>query len=177
MSTVTVFRPEDFEPRGAVLKRYAEVELRRDWYGTVTLGTDKGGGEMRVLHGMIVEAKVGEVLSALRENRIEHASIVEEAMAGYQKKVEERLQKAIADVREGKVDPTLGYGFNLSGVKNHTRVYDRAIRMFELEQRTIVELTQEQVGCLIMDEWDWKDDFIGSNAIYSAKAMRLSEDR
>jgi len=145
----------------------------------ITYGLDHygGGDEMRVLQGMRIKAERLKVLETLRTNRIEHADIVREAKEGYQKKAEEALQKALADVREGKVEPLNGYTVHLRSVIDNTRVYDRAITMFEMETQAIVDLTQEQVGCLVMDEWEWKDDFIGSNAIYSAKAMRLSEDR
>lgn len=134
-----------------------------------------GGEEMRVLHGMTIEAKREEVLVALKANRKEHAEIVAEAKEGYAKKAEELLKKALGDVREGKVDPLNGWSASLRAVVDHTKVYDRVIKMFELEQRDVVKLTQEQVGSLIMDEWAWKEEFIGSNALYSRKAMEFAE--
>lgn len=126
--------------------------------------------EMRVLHGMTIEAKRSDVLEALRGNREAHIEIVEEARLGYAKKAEDQLLRAISEIREGKADPTKGWSFNLQPVIDNIKVYNRAITMFEMEQRDIVKLSQEQVGSLIMDEWDWKEEFIGSNALYSAKA-------
>jgi hypothetical protein len=148
------------------------ADLRDDWYDTVLIG--EGDNAMHVLRGMTIKAKRGEVLTALRTNRGVHIAIVEEAREGYAKKAEEQLHKAIGDVREGKADPVKGWSFRLQPVVDNTKVYDRAIKMFEMETRDIVELTQEQVGSLVMDEWDWKDDFIGSNSLYSASARDMA---
>lgn len=129
--------------------------------------------EMRALQGMKVEAKASEVLQGLMDNRKEHIKIVAEAKEGYLKRVEEELTKTLADVRAGKMKPTESIRINLTPPVDHTKVYDRAIKMMEMETRNVIELTQEQVGCLMMDEWEWKDDFIGSNALYSARARDM----
>ena len=128
---------------------------------------------MRVLHGMVIEAKKEEVLKALRENRETHQKIVSEAKEGYRQKAVTLLEEALVATRKDDIDPMRGWSATLPPVKDHTKVYDRAIKMFELETREVVELTQEQVGYLIMDDWDWKQDFIASNAFYSATAAEM----
>ena len=129
--------------------------------------------EMRALHGITIKANRDEVLDALRENREEHVEIVAEAKAGYLKKVEEALGKKLADVKEDRVKATDSIVINLSPPVDRTKVYDRAIKIFELDTQEIIELTQEQVGCFVMDDWEWKQEFIGSNRLYSAKARGL----
>ena len=102
--------------------------------------------EMRALHGMKVEAKASEVLQGLKDNRAEHIKIVAEAKEGYLKRVEEELTQTLADVRAGKMKPTESIRINLTPPVDHTKVYDRAIKMMEMETRNVIELTQEQVG-------------------------------
>jgi hypothetical protein len=53
---------------------------------------------------------------------------------------------------------------------DQTKVYDTAIEMMRLHQEETVELDAGQVRNLMLDEWDWTDQFYGTNAVYSNSA-------
>jgi hypothetical protein len=119
---------------------------------------------MHTLNGMNVTAKRDEVLEALRKNREEHAAIVKEAREGYVEKARAQVEKRLGQLREGKV---VSLSFKLSPPQDHTKTYDTAIRMLELHTSDTVELTAEQVRCLVQDQWDWMDQFLVGTSAYS----------
>lgn len=124
---------------------------------------------MQMLYGMNVMAKRDEVLTALRQNREEHASIVKEAREGYVEKARAQVEKRLGQLKEGKV---VSLSFSLSPPQDHTKVYDTAIRMLELDTRETIEMTAEQVRCLVQDQWDWMDQFLVGTSAYSDLANR-----
>ena len=46
--------------------------------------------------------------------------------------------------------------------------YTRAIRMLELSVDDVIELEQDVFNQLVLDEWNWKRNFILSNATYKS---------
>lgn len=123
--------------------------------------------QMQVLHGIKIKAKTEDVLNTLKENRQRHLRIVREAQEGFQHKAKEALEHRLAQLKEGKL---VDLKFTLTPPRDYSSVYDTAISMMELSQEDTVELNHEQVRNLIQDEWDWKQDFIGVNALYSSTA-------
>ena len=130
---------------------------------------------MNILHNMKnIEAEKAEVLAILRQNLEKHIVIVRESREGYMRAAKEALQKRLMDFNEGKM---VGLAFKLRVPEDHSKVYQTAIRMLELEQRTIIELDSSQVRCLCMDEWDWTASFYASNKFISPSAMAEAEQR
>jgi hypothetical protein len=128
---------------------------------------------MHVIHGMEIKAKKDEVLKALRANRETHAKIVSEAKAGYADKAAALLREKLALVEASKGAFVEALVFSIPLPKDHTKAYDVVIKMLELSTSDEVELTAEQVRHFVMDDWDWKDAFIGSNKMYSATAAAM----
>jgi hypothetical protein len=123
---------------------------------------------MRILNEMKIHANKDEILKALRANRETHKKIVVEARKGYVAKAREALKSRLDALESGKI---VSLAFRLSPPQDHTNVYDTAIRMLELSVQPTIELTSTQVQCLIQDDWDWKQGFLGSNAMYSGTAQ------
>lgn len=126
---------------------------------------------MRIVSGMTIEANRKEVLEKLIENRKMHSKIVAEARKGYVEKAKEALLKRLKQIESGKI---AGLNFDLYAPQDYTKVYDTAIKMLEMHTEETIELQSEQVRCLVMDEWDWSNQFIASNAAYSETAAHLS---
>jgi K+-sensing histidine kinase KdpD len=130
---------------------------------------------MHILSSMTIRAKKTEVLATLRENRGKHTAIVEEARAGYMDKAQVALNAKLDQLRSGKL---AALSFSLRVPLDYTKVYDTAIRMLELHQDETIELDAGQVRNLMQDEWDWTDQFYGTNIAYSKMAndMRPEDD-
>lgn len=120
---------------------------------------------------MGVEVKTTEILTKLYANRKQHMAIFAEAQANYLATVKAGLEEALAKVEAGKFKVTDYVSVSFSPPKDYTEVYDQAIAMLELETREIVPLDQEQFTSLVMDKWNWKNDFLTSNAGYSNAAQ------
>jgi len=57
----------------------------------------------------------------------------------------------------------------LPAPKHYEKEYNRAIRMLELEVEKEIELEEAIFNQLVMDEWQWKDSFIGTNSLFKSK--------
>jgi hypothetical protein len=138
-----------------------------------------------------------QLLATLKENREKHQKEYQESVAGYKVLAGERLAKlhakaeaALMEQREllnrkiAEFDPededrlddhvTLinTMTFHLKVPVDHTSSYDVAIKMAEWEVADVVELTQGQFQCFVMDDWDWQEEFKHLNKAYSVAAMR-----
>jgi len=122
---------------------------------------------MHVLSSMTIVAKKTAVLATLQANREKHSSIVKEARAGYMDKAQAALSAKMDQLRSGKL---AALSFSLRVPADYTKVYDTAIRMLELHQNDTIELDAAQVRNLMQDEWDWTDQFYGTNMVYSKMA-------
>ena len=132
---------------------------------------------MHVLSHITIQANTDEVLDTLKKNREQHATIVEEARAGYLDKAQKALEKRMGQLREGKL---VQLHFSLQVPTDHSKTYDTAIRALELHKASgaeTIELTGDQVRNLIEDDWDWTDRFLLSNAGYSATSAVLAQSK
>lgn len=125
---------------------------------------------MHVLSSMTIVAKKTDVLATLQSNRERHSAIVKEARAGYMDKAQAALSARMDQLRSGKL---AALSFSLRVPADYTKVYDTAIRMLELHQNDTIELDAAQVRNLMQDEWDWTDQFYGTNMVYSKMANDL----
>lgn len=116
---------------------------------------------------MKTRVKKDELLTIIRKNRNEHREIFEEALDGYKKKMITYLESMIVELRKGN---RISHHISLIQPIDQTKEYDRAIKMFEMSVDDIVELDEESFANFVLDDWSWKDNFINSNSVYSAKA-------
>lgn len=139
-----------------------------------------------------VKVNTKKLLETLKLNRESHAATYKQAVVDYkevalEKLSEERakafltldknfdlLSKAVEDMSEEEI--LNGNGtlvllhhalVQLEVPQDHTHAYDVAIQMAEWEQSETIELLQSQFQCFVMDEWDWKDDFMKLSQTYS----------
>ncbi len=117
----------------------------------------------------IVKVARDELLGVLKKNREEHREIFLEALKGFRQAALEALEERIAEARKGK---KITLQFRLYEPKDQTKDYDRIIRMLEMSQDEIIELTEREFAHYVMDDWDWMDQFLHSNMGYSKAANR-----
>lgn len=122
---------------------------------------------MNVLNGMEIKAKTSKILEILCENLKQHKTIVEEARVGYVDRAKVALELRLDELRSGKLKHL---GFDLHPPQDHSSVYDTAIKMMELSEDPIIELTADQVQNLILDNWHWSEQWFMQNAPLSATA-------
>jgi len=124
---------------------------------------------MHMLNSMRIKAKRDDVLAALTKNRETHAAVVKEARVGYVQKAWEALSAKLEALASGRV---VALSFALQVPIDQTKVYDTAIEMMKLHQEETVELDAGQVRNLMLDEWDWTDQFYATNSMYSGMAAQ-----
>jgi hypothetical protein len=119
-----------------------------------------------------VKVKKSEALEILRKNREAHHKIFAEALDGYKKQAIELLEKHIQAIKAGRVARVR---VSIPEPEDYTRKYDRAIRMLEMSVDDIIELDEETFAQFVMDDWDWKRQFLSTNARYSASAAAAAQ--
>ena len=117
----------------------------------------------------------------LKENLAEHEAIHAEAVEGYR----ETVQGALATVAERcaelvtgltvedamKFDPTfLIRKLHLQRPQSYAKVYREAIAMFEMDEVDFEELTLGEFRELVLDEWDWQDEFLTNSLGYASES-------
>lgn len=117
-----------------------------------------------------VTVNKSDLLEALNTNRDAHRAIFEEALAGYKTEAERLLEGHLAAVRSGKVRTVL---VNLPMPEDHTRDYDRAIKMIEMSVDTEITIDETSFSQYVMDDWRWKRQFLTSNSTYSIAAAEM----
>lgn len=112
------------------------------------------------------------LLEKVLANRDGHRSIFEEAVEGYKAETIRQLEAHLDAVRSGKVRRIV---VSLPMPEDHTRDYDRAIQMIEMDTRDEIELSEYDFQSYVLDDWNWKRQFLTTNSAYSAGATRILE--
>lgn len=110
------------------------------------------------------------LLEAVRKNRDAHKAAYEEAFADYLADLHVLLEKALPQIRD-RIDPRPDI-VKLKAPPLHVKTYDRVISMLEHSVGTEVELTEGIYREIVLDEWDWKDEFEAISSSYSNKSRR-----
>ena len=114
----------------------------------------------------IVTVKKSELLEALKKNRESHNASFLEARMGYRAEVVATLQAMLDDAKAGKEYRTQ---VHLEEPKDHTKEYDRIIRMLTMSVNEEIKISDTQFCQYVLDEWGWKSHFIGMVQSYSGK--------
>jgi hypothetical protein len=120
-----------------------------------------------------IKVKKTELLEILKKNRNAHNGIFREAQEGFRKAVIEELEKRLKLARNGK---KIEQYVRLPEPQDHTRDYDRVISMLEMDLTDIVELSETDYAQYVLDDWEWKRQFLGTNRAYSFVAAKLADD-
>jgi hypothetical protein len=108
------------------------------------------------------------VLDKIRQNREEHAAIVQEARQGFLDRARVALTGKLALLEQGKLT---SLSVNLAPPQNYTSEYDTIIQMLELHTEPEIVLGAREVRMFIEDKWDWTNAFYATNAVYSNSAL------
>lgn len=109
-----------------------------------------------------------ELLKIVLENKKKHVEEFKEAVKDFKgaavKITQENLRLAktgnLEKIKEIKSIPSLPV--------SHENDYSRAIRMLELSVEETIQLEQQIFNQLVLDEWQWKNQFSVANAMYKS---------
>jgi len=108
-----------------------------------------------------------------KESRRSPRNFSRGAQKGFRKTVIQELEKRLELARAGKrVDQYL----RLPEPLDRTRDYDRVISMLKMDLTDTVELSETDYSQYVMDDWEWKREFLGTNQAYSLKAAKLVQN-
>lgn len=117
------------------------------------------------MENITVEKK--QLIAIVQGNRDNHRAKFEAAYGNFKVEVEKQLRKRLEQVHAGKV-PNLT--FALPVPMDHTKDYDRVLRMLELSVDDQIVLSEYDSKMYVMDEWDWSSQFAATTANYGVPA-------
>jgi hypothetical protein len=132
----------------------AWAEIERKWNA---MGPDTIKG---IQH---IAVKKTELISALEKNLEGHKKDYEEARAGYRKALLEDLTKKLNDAKENKDVP---HFIQLDVPEDHSKDYTRVIGMMKMSIDETVLITASEYSQYVMDDWGWKEKFVGTSNAY-----------
>lgn len=114
-----------------------------------------------------VTVSVSTLIDAVSKNRTAHRQIFLEALEGFRKKQMETLEAHLEELKAGKLLRVITY---LPVPEDHTKDYDRVLKMLDMHQSNSIDISQEDFAKYVMDDWMWKRSFLATNSSYSATA-------
>jgi hypothetical protein len=110
-----------------------------------------------------VTVKRMELLQVLMANREAHREVFLEAQEGYREEAIKEIDRMLEDARKTKI---VRRSITLIEPQDHTKDYDRAIRMLEMCVQENVFISESEFAMFVQDDWDWKKQFVGSTSNY-----------
>ncbi len=111
----------------------------------------------------IITVKKEDLLVALKKNRSEHRALFLEAQDGFRVAFIHELDKMLAEARANKSYRKI---VELEEPHDHTRDYDRIIRMLEMSVKDEIQITETEFSQYVLDDWSWKHQFIETSNTY-----------
>jgi hypothetical protein len=109
-----------------------------------------------------------ELLTKLRENRENHRTVFDAALEGWRVEALARLEEKTAALKAGRL-PDIK--ISLAMPQDHTKDYDRIIAMVEMHTRDYFTLSEYDFQSYVMDDWDWKRQFVRTSSSYAAATV------
>jgi hypothetical protein len=106
-----------------------------------------------------------ELLDILRLNRDKHREVFTEALASYKKVLLADAEAKVKALQRGKI-PDLQIRFTRP--EDHTRDYDRVIRMVQMHQDEYYGMTEQDFAQYVEDDWHWKRQWAVTASSYAA---------
>ena len=109
-----------------------------------------------------------QLIGKITNNRKDHRKIFEEAVEGYKKESIRLLEEHIRNIKNGDL---IEIFVRLPRPEDHTSDYDRVLEMLNMHIGDEIEIDEASFASYVMDDWDWKRQFLSTNSAYSAMAM------
>jgi len=109
-----------------------------------------------------------EFVATVAANRDQHRAVFEDAVEGYRERWTQELERRLRDVRRGRA---INQYFSLPEPEDHTEDYDRILTMARMSVDEVVELSEDEFGMYVMDQWSWKGAFNRTTDMYTARLL------
>jgi len=109
-----------------------------------------------------------KLLEIVRENLVKHMSQYEEAVVDYKALVLKITQHNLKVAKTADMAEFKNFKSLPPAPISYKDSYNRAIRMLELSVDSVIELEEYIFNQLVLDEWDWKHQFVGATMSYKA---------
>jgi hypothetical protein len=113
-----------------------------------------------------VTVKKDELIAALKKNRESHRSLFLEAQNGYREQAIKELDAMLAEARRNE---PIRRQVTLVEPQDHTKDYDRALRMLTMSVSDTVFISEQEFACYVEDDWGWKNAFVAQTSNYSKR--------
>lgn len=111
-----------------------------------------------------VKIKTKELLEILRGNLAQHILEFNEAYDSYVEVATKELEEAAKLARaSGEISRN---PIKVVEPRSHETSYNTIIRMLELSDDKVVELSQQEFSQYVEDKWTWSEDFFITNTLY-----------
>lgn len=110
-----------------------------------------------------VEVTIDFLKSHVQRNMATHKKDYKEAFKGYKKECIEILKENLEAMESG--DSRRLY-LNETPPEDHTKDYERVLKMANASVSKTVVLTQEEFSAYIDDDWGWKQNWMVANTKY-----------
>jgi hypothetical protein len=110
------------------------------------------------------------LLEKIRSNRDKHKRIFNEAIEGYRKKAIEELDERIEKLKAGQ---SVDLFISLPQPQDYTRDYNRVIAMISENLFDEIELTEAEFAQYVLDDWQWKRDFLSVSNTYTTQQYQI----
>lgn len=104
------------------------------------------------------------LLEALVKNRETHTKDYAEAYEGFKVAFVQDAEKLLAQAKAGDFTKA---AVHCSPPQDHTKDYDRVIRMMEMSTADEIVVSEQQFSQYVLDEWSWQRDFAATKMRYS----------
>lgn len=113
-----------------------------------------------------VRINKGELVSALAENRKRHKEDYTKASEGYRVDMLAQLHNFAVRLEKGE---NVQVFVRENPPHDHTEDYDVALKMLSMSVDHVVELTEGEFRHMVLDDWDWQQNWKIANSKYLGK--------
>ncbi len=122
----------------------------------------------------IVRVDREELKKVLAENLEKHNAEYLVTASAYAAASVTCMEHAIANLKKGRMVDLSQALSGLNRPVSYRLDYERVIKMVEMSQDTVIELTETEFSQYVMDQWAWKDSYRGLTSSYAGKVRGVA---
>ena len=115
-----------------------------------------------------VRMNKSELLEIVRANKEKHIKEFNEAVEDFKKAAINIAEHNLKLAQTGDTEQIAKFKQLPSKPTSYEDSYTRAIRMLELSVDDVIEVEEHVFNQLVLDEWQWKQNFAVSSALYKS---------
>jgi hypothetical protein len=109
-----------------------------------------------------------ELLQIVKDNATKHVADYDESVEDYKVAVLKLAKANLKLANTGELDQFMKIKNQPARPTNYADNYARAIRMLELSVEEIIEVEDHTFNQLVLDEWNWKQQFTAQSSLYKS---------